>query len=166
MLSGSDIIDETSLQIIKILSKDSSVSFVDIAKILGVSDATVHMRVKRLIASGVIKKFKISIDNRLVGYDHLAFMGINIRQGSADEVTSELTKLGEILEIHELHGRFDLLLKIRARNLDEMRSIVVNKIRKMTQVVEVELMTVLKSAKEEPMIDLDGSMRWTDAAAS
>lgn len=166
MLSGSDIIDETSLQIIKILSKDSSVSFVDIAKILGVSDATVHMRVKRLIASGVIKKFTISIDNRLVGYDHLAFMGINIRQGSADEVTSELTKLGEILEIHELHGRFDLLLKIRARNLDEMRSIVVNKIRKMTQVVEVELMTVLKSAKEEPMIDLDGSVRWTDAAAS
>jgi Lrp/AsnC family transcriptional regulator, regulator for asnA, asnC and gidA len=166
LLSGSDIIDETSLQIIKILSKDSSVSFVDIAKILGVSDATVHMRVKRLIASGVIKKFTISIDNRLLGYDHLAFMGINIRQGSADEVTSELTKLGEILEIHELHGRFDLLLKIRARNLDEMRSIVVNKIRKMTQVVEVELMTVLKSAKEEPMIDLDGSMRWTDAAAS
>jgi DNA-binding Lrp family transcriptional regulator len=58
------------------------------------------------------------------------------------------------LEIHEIHGRFDLLLKVRAKNLEQMREIVVNKIRILPHIIETELMTVLKSRKEEQMVSL------------
>ena len=44
-------IDDINLKIIDILNKDSSTPFVDIAKRIGVSDATVHIRVRRMIAS-------------------------------------------------------------------------------------------------------------------
>ena len=44
-------------------------------------------------------------------------------------------------------SRFDLLLKLRARNLDEMRDILVNKVRKFPQNREIELMTTLKTIK-------------------
>lgn len=166
MPADADYHDEINLKILRILSEDSSKSFVDIGRLLELSDATIHMRVKRLMAAGLIKKFTIAVDNVLLGYDHLAFMGINIRQGSADEVTSELASFREILEVHELHGRFDLLVKIRARSLDEMRNIVVNKIRSMPQVLEVELMPVLRSAKEEAMVDLTETTGQRDAIAS
>ena len=56
-------------------------------------------------------------------------MGVNVGPGFAEEVTNGLSSLDEILEIHEMHNRFDLLLKIRAKNLDKTRDIVVNKIR-------------------------------------
>ncbi|MEO9321396.1 MAG: Lrp/AsnC family transcriptional regulator [Nitrososphaera sp.] len=166
MPGDSDYHEEINLKILRSLSQDSSKSFVDIAKELQVSDATIHMRVKRLVASGIIRKFTISVDSAKLGYDHLAFMGVNIRQGAADELTSELASFREVLEVHELHGRFDLLVKIRARSLEEMRNIVVNKIRSMPQVIEVELMPVLRSAKEEPMVDLSEVAGPTDAAAS
>lgn len=52
-------------------------------------------------------------------------------------------------------SRFDLLLKIRARNLDEMRDILVNKVRKYPRIVEIELMTTLKTIKEEQIISFD-----------
>ena len=136
------------------LSKDSSMPFVEVAKQIGISDATVHIRVRRLIADGLIKKFTISIDNNLLGYDHLAFMGINIEPGFADEVTEGLLKIDEVLEIHEMHGRFDLILKIRAKDLDQMREIVVNKIRKLPRILETELMTVLKTRKEDQLVSL------------
>ena len=58
------------------------------------------------------------------------------------------------MEIHEIHGRFDLLLKVRAKNLEQMRDIVVNKIRILPHIIETELMTVLKSRKEEQMVSL------------
>ena len=77
------LLDNINLRIIDILSKDSSTTFVEIAK--------------------------------QIGYDHLAFMGINVEPGFADEATLELANLDEVLEIHEMHGTFDLLLKIRAR---------------------------------------------------
>jgi len=128
--------------------------FVEVAKQIGISDATVHIRVRRLIADGLIKKFTISVDNDMLGYDHLAFMGINIEPGFADEVTEGLLKIDEVLEIHEMHGRFDLILKIRAKDLDQMREIVVNKIRKLPRILETELMTVLKTRKEDQLVSL------------
>ena len=128
--------------------------FVEVAKQIGISDATVHIRVRRLIADGLIKKFTISVDNNMLGYVHLAFMGINIEPGFADEVTEGLLKIDEVLEIHEMHGRFDLILKIRAKDLDQMREIVVNKIRKLPRILETELMTVLKTRKEEQLVSL------------
>src|SRR5215831_9774172 len=120
-------IDDINLKILDILNRDSSTPFVDIAKRIGVSDATIHIRVRRMMAAGIINKFTISVDNDLLGYDHLAFMGINISPGSADQIAYDLLKIEEVLEMHEMHGKFDLLLKIRAKDLNQMREIVANK---------------------------------------
>ena len=154
-LNGHDMaIDDVNLQIIDILAKDSSTPFVEIAKRVGISDATVHLRVKRLINEGIIHRFTLSLNNDLLGYDHLAFVGINIRSGFADQVTEELSNLEEVLEIHEMHNRFDLFPKIRAKDLTHMRDIVENKVRKLPHILETELMTVLKTNKEEQMVSL------------
>lgn len=153
-------IDDIDLKILDILNKDSSRPFVDIAKRIGVSDATVHIRVRRMIAAGLINKFTISVDNDLLGYDHMAFMGINISPGSADQIISDLLKIDEVLEMHEMHGKFDLLLKIRAKDLNHMREIVENKICKIPHILESELMTVLKTRKEEQMISLENDVEY------
>jgi Lrp/AsnC family transcriptional regulator, regulator for asnA, asnC and gidA len=152
---NNDLLDDVNLQIIDILRKDSSVPFVEIARRIGISDATVHLRVRRLFAAGIITKFTISVDNILLGYDHLAFMGINIRPGSADQTIEGLLNLDEILEIHEMHNSFDLFVKIRARDLNHMRDIIENKIRMIPNILETELMTVLKTEREEQIVCLD-----------
>ncbi|HEY3094268.1 MAG TPA: AsnC family transcriptional regulator [Nitrososphaera sp.] len=75
------MLDEINLRIIDILSRDASRPFVELAKELEISDARVHLRVRRLVATGTIRKFTIAADSGLLGYDHLAFMGINIKEG-------------------------------------------------------------------------------------
>jgi Lrp/AsnC family transcriptional regulator for asnA, asnC and gidA len=160
------LLDEINLKIIDILTRDASRPFVEIAKELEISDATVHMRVRRLLAAGIIRKFTIATDSRMLGYGHLAFMGINMKEGSADEVTDELSRLDEVLEVHEIHGRFDLLLKVRARNLEEMRDIVVNKVRRLPQITDAELMAVLTTKKEEQSVSLKKDISDATAAAT
>jgi Lrp/AsnC family transcriptional regulator, regulator for asnA, asnC and gidA len=157
-------LDEVNLRILDILSRDASRPFVDIAKELEISDATVHIRVRRLLAAGILRKFTIATDNALLGYDHLAFIGININQGSANEVINLLSQFDEILELHEMYGQFDLLLKIRTKSLEEMRDIVVNKIGKIPQITEAELMTVLRTIKEEQLASLKRDI--ADAASA
>ena len=153
-------IDDINLKILDILNRDSSTPFVDIAKRIGVSDATIHIRVRRMMEARIINKFTISVDNDLLGYDHMAFMGINISPGSADQIISDLLKIEEVLEMHEMHGKFDLLLKIRAKNLIHMREIVENKVCKIPHILESELMTVLKTEKEEQMISLENDLEY------
>jgi Lrp/AsnC family transcriptional regulator, regulator for asnA, asnC and gidA len=164
MLLPSELLDEVNLRILDILGRDASRPFVEIAKELEVSDATVHIRVRRLLAAGILRKFTIATDNVLLGYDHLGFIGININEGSADEVIATLSQFDEILELHEIYGQFDLLLKIRAKSLEEMREIIANKIGKVPQITEAELMTVLKTIKEEQMIQLKREI--ADAASA
>ena len=143
-----DLLDDLNLKIMEMLGKDSSVSFVEVAKQIDVSDATIHNRVQRLIAAGIINRFTISVDNNRLGYSHLAYMGINIECGFIDDVTSNLCKVDEVLEVHEMHGMFDLFIKIRAKDLEQLRDIVQNKICRFPHILETELMTVLKTGKE------------------
>ena len=65
-----------------------------------------------------------------------------------------------------MHNRFDLLLKIRVRSLEEIRDIVVNKIRRLPQITEAELMTVLKTIKEEQSVSLERDISDATAAAT
>ena len=143
-----------NLQILDILSRDASRLFVDIAKELKISDATVHMRVKRLQAAGILRRFTITTDNILLGYEHLAFIRINTSKGSVDKVLIPLSQLDEILELREMYGEFDLLVKISTRSLEDIRDIIANKIRRIPQIMDAQSITVLKTIKEEHMISL------------
>ena len=147
-------LDMIDYKIIDILAKDSSTTFVDIGKRIGVSDATIHIRVRRLRELGIIGNFTISVNNNRLGYDHLAFMGINVEPGFAEEVGDGLSLFEEILEIHEMHNRFDLLVKIRATDLEDLRDIIVNKIRRLPRLLEAELMTILKTRKEDQIVPI------------
>jgi Lrp/AsnC family transcriptional regulator for asnA, asnC and gidA len=153
--NNDSLLDDINLKIIDVLSKDSSTPFVEIAKQIGISDATVHLRVRRLKDEGIINKFTLSLDNDLLGYDHLAFIGINIRPGLADQIIEGLSNFEEVLEMHEMHGRFDLFVKVRAKDLNHMRDIIENKIRVLPNILETELMTVLKTKKEDQIVSLN-----------
>ena len=153
--NNDDLLDDINLRIIDALSKDSSMPFVEIAKQIGISDATVHLRVRKLKDNGVINKFTLSLDNDLLGYDHLSFIGINIRPGLADQITEELSNIEEILEVHEMHGKFDLFVKVRAKDLSHTREIIEKKIRILPNILDTQLMTVLKTKKEDQIASLD-----------
>ncbi len=153
-----NFLDYINYRILDVLSKNSSLPFVELAKQIGISDATIHTRVKKLLTLGVIKKFTIFVDNDLLGYDHLAFINLKIERGRTEETTNNLMKIDEILEIHEIYDKFDLLIKIRTKNLDNLRDIIVNKILSSNYVKETELMTVLRTRKEEQMISLQKEM--------
>jgi DNA-binding Lrp family transcriptional regulator len=58
-----------------------------------------------------------------------------------------------------MHNRFDLFLKIRAKDLNHMLDIMENKIRILPNVLETELMTILKTTKEEQIVSLNRDFR-------
>jgi DNA-binding Lrp family transcriptional regulator len=85
-------------------------------------------------------------------------MRLNIKPGFTDQVTEDLSYIQEVLEIHEMHNRFDLFLKIRAKDLNHMMDIIEHKIRRLPSIVETELMTVLKTKKEEHIVSVKKDM--------
>ena len=150
-----DLLNDADLKIIDILYKNSLTPFVEIAKQIGTADATVHIRVRRLMTEKIIKKFTLSVNNDLLGYSHLAFLGINIKSGFTDQVIEALSAVDEVLEIHEMYGKFDLFLKVRAKGLVHIRDIIENKIGILPHMIKIELMSILKTKKEEQKVSTD-----------
>ncbi len=149
------ILDLINLRIIEILEKNAMTTFIEIARIVGTSDATVHLRIKKLQQSGIIKKFTILINNCLLGYRTLVFIGVRIKQQDPEKIVSELVSIDEVLEVHEIYSYFDILIKLRTKDLEHLREIVALKIKKIDGIEDLTVMNVLKTNKDELNISLD-----------
>lgn len=144
-------LDEIDRKIIEMLQDDSRKPFVDIAKELGVSDPTIHGRVKKLQEAGIIKKFTMVLEPEKMEKGIAAFVEINVKPNTIDEIVENLSKMDEVLEIHETHGDYDIFTKIRVKTNKDLRNFIVEKIRTISNITNAKVITVLKTRKEEPL---------------
>jgi len=139
-------LDEVDRKIIQHLRENARMTFVDIGKALDISDATVYNRVKRLTEMGVIKKFTIEVDDAAIGKRTHGFILVNVKPGAVKEVSRQLCKIEKVSELHEVHGSEDLIVKIAAKNLGRLRSVIL-KVRRIPDVVDTEFIPIFKTWK-------------------
>jgi len=139
----SEKLDEVDRGIIEHLRENARTTFVDVGKALGVSDATVYNRVKRLMEMGVIKKFTIDVDEAAMGGGVSGFVLVNVKPGAVKEVSKQFCEVERVSEVYEVHGSEDLIVRVRAKNLGRLRSVIL-KVREIPGVVETEFMPVFK----------------------
>lgn len=72
-----------------------------------------------------------------------AFVLINAEIGAEDEVLKELTKMAEVKEAHVVYGVYDVITRIEADTMDELKEIVTSKIRRLDKVRSTLTMIVV-----------------------
>ena len=136
-------LDEIDYKILEILRRGARTPFTDVGRDLGISDATVHVRVKRMMDEGIIKRYTIEVDEKALGRYVCGFVLINVKPGSLEEAANQLAENERISAVYEVHGPNDFIMKIEASDLDEMRNLILE-IRKIPNVVTSELIPVFK----------------------
>jgi DNA-binding Lrp family transcriptional regulator len=58
-----------------------------------------------------------------------AFVLINVESGSEDEVLKELKNVGGVEEAYFSYGVYDLIMRIKAETMDELKELVTHRIR-------------------------------------
>ncbi len=157
LASGGIILDALDRGILRSLVSDGRKPFTDIARELGVSDATIHGRVSRLMAEGVVTGFVPVVDYQKLGYEVTTFIEIKIVPGTLNEVVEVIKHIPQVMEFFELHSHCDLLIKVKARNLAELRSVVVEKIRfaLKQKLISDDAYTVLRIHKEGSTLPIE-----------
>jgi Lrp/AsnC family transcriptional regulator, regulator for asnA, asnC and gidA len=142
--------DDLDLQILAALGNNARKSYVELAHELEVSDATIHNRIRGMIDAGIIKGFVTLIDFEKIGFTVLAFVELKTKPGTADIVTPKLGKISGVIGIYEVHSHYDILLKVAAKSLKELRHKIVNEIGKIPEVLSNYNYTILNLVKDEP----------------
>jgi DNA-binding Lrp family transcriptional regulator len=73
----------------------------------------------------------------------VGFVLINVAPAHEHDVYNKLSKIPQIVEIHPLFGEYDLIAKIDASDFEELGTIIVNKIRSITGVLDTKTLTGL-----------------------
>lgn len=152
-------VDELDLQILSELSNDAAISVPRLSKKINVNSSVVYSRIKRLVKKKLIERFTIVVNNSELGFNVKALTGINMDTKKRDHIIDELFKIEGVREVAEVTGRFDILVTMYARSLDQMHKIVSEQVGRIEGIQSsesfIEMKTRTKAMPYMPSKDSD-----------
>lgn len=122
-------IDHLDKKILKLISQNARIPFLEVARECNVSGAAIHQRVQKLINLGVIKGSQFVIDTYKIGYQTCAYIGINIKDMSLfNDVIAKIRAISEIVECHYTTGKYAVLVKVYAKDNKHLLNIILDRI--------------------------------------
>lgn len=140
------MIDAHDEAIIAHLREDGRMNIRTLADKIGLNEATVRSRIRRLENSGMMRVVA-RIDQGAAGFPLTCLAGMRIKGRSIKEVTADLEKIDQIISIVSVIGGNDIEVNIIARNHDELYDILNHQIPAIAGVISVESAMVVKMHK-------------------
>lgn len=143
--------DRTDLELLRILRKDSRTTLQDIAVQVGVSPTTCWTRIKRLEASGVIRRYTVDIDESLLGYHDTVMVQVTL-ESHTDETLYKfgraLAAIPEVQEAYLVSGDYDYVIRIAVRSTRDYERLLREQLYKIPGIRHSKSSFVLRVLKE------------------
>lgn len=122
-------IDDLDRQILRILLADAGKPYTDVARELGVSSGTIHVRMKRMQENGIVLGSRLIINPPSLGFDICAFVGIYLEMGSVyREAAEAMLSIPEVVELHYTTGNYSMFSKMICRDTRHLREVLNDKV--------------------------------------
>ena len=144
------VLDETDIQLLKILQSDGRITNADLAKAVGLSAPSVLQRVRSLEAAGVIKQYVTLLDAEKLNRKLTAIVHVSLalhEQQPIERFRKAVLEIPEITEVYNVTGDYDFILKVLARDMRHYESIVRDKITKIRGIHRLNTSFVLGTTK-------------------
>ncbi|MBX2831968.1 MAG: Lrp/AsnC family transcriptional regulator [Rhodospirillales bacterium] len=147
----------TDIRILQILQKDTAISNVQLAEMVGMSPSPCLRRVKQLEASGVIQRQVALLDRKKLGLGVLATIQVRLQrhtEAGAEDFARAMNDLPEILSCWAMTGRQDFLLVAVAHDIESFGDFVTHQLLSMANVRDVQSSLVLKEYKNHTVLPI------------
>jgi Lrp/AsnC family leucine-responsive transcriptional regulator len=160
------MIDEIDAKVLTILQQNARTSNAEIARRVGMAPSAIFERIRKLEERGVIRGYSAAIDPRAVGLSLAAFMFVRTEEPVGQSGTAErLAALPEVQEVHHIAGEDCYLVKLRARDTDDLGRLLRDEIGTIPTVKSTRTTIVLGSIKEGISLALDAEAEGQEPAA-
>ncbi|PYF71470.1 Lrp/AsnC family transcriptional regulator [Pedobacter nutrimenti] len=146
------ILDQTDLEILRLLQKDAQLTNKEVAFKINKSIATVHERIRKLKEQGYIQRVVAILDRKKINRSLLAFSHVFLKDHTAETLNAfeqEVSKFGEVMECFQMTGAFDFILRISTSDMDAYHVFLRNKLATLPNISTVQSFFVLSEPKSE-----------------
>jgi len=119
-----DMIDK---QILTILQDRARIKKSEMARELNLPATTLQVRIRKLEENGIIKNYQAVVDLEKIGFSIQAFVAVTLDRHESSDIRhfeKSIITIPNIKACYHLSGRFDYLLHLVARDLNELGDLV------------------------------------------
>jgi len=119
------VLDERDLEIVSALREDARATYADIAARVGLSASSVHERVRKLEAAGVITAYRAVVDPEALGLFVTALIAVTpLDPQQPDDLPERLADLPEVEDCLSVAGEANYILKVRTRSTNHLEELI------------------------------------------
>jgi Lrp/AsnC family transcriptional regulator, regulator for asnA, asnC and gidA len=144
-MPGLDLLDQ---QIIAELRRDGRLTNTEIARRLGVSEATIRSRFRRLTSAGIIR-VAAAVNLTRLGYNVHVIIGVKCDVDRIPHVMCGLADVREVRMVSAVGGRWELLVTASFRSKEDLLSFLTDRLGGMPGVHKAEALHVLREVKRD-----------------
>ena len=154
-------LDSKDLRILRMIQDDCRLAAREISAKVGLPITTVFARIRRMEKAGIIKGYHAVLDAAKLNFSTTAFVLASFayqRDGdktlSQRQVAKEVAQFPEVQEVHIISGDWDIMIKVRACDVESVGKFVVDKLRLVKGIEKTLTCLVFESQKETTSIPL------------
>jgi len=140
------MLDDLDLDLISELQKDSRQANIQLAKKLGIAEATVRRRLQKITSTNAIQ-FKIVVNPRVFGHDLVVVLFLNTKVGHCRRIAKELALRTNIYDVAIITGLYDIVAYGYFDSTDGLRDFIANEIGAIEGIERLEICILLEWAK-------------------
>lgn len=154
-------LDDKDLAILTLIQENSKLTANQIAKKISAPITTVFAKIKRMEELGVITQYRAILSPQKLNLATAAFILAQVSYTTKNhedtpitqrDVAEEIARFPEVQEVHIITGDWDLLVKLRAENVDAVGKFVVDKLRRIKGLEKTLTCMVFETVKETTSI--------------
>jgi DNA-binding Lrp family transcriptional regulator len=152
-------LDSGDVKILRIVQENCRLTARQISDKTGLPVTTVFAKIKRAERLGLVKGYNAVLDASKLGASTTAFIFASFaykdeEKASQRKVAKEIGGFPEVQEVHIISGEWDILIKVKVRDVDSVGKFVVDKLRLVRGVEKTLTCLVFESEKESTVIPL------------
>ncbi|MFA9495999.1 MAG: AsnC family transcriptional regulator [Candidatus Bathyarchaeota archaeon] len=136
------MVDDIDERIMELLEEDARMTYVEIGKMVGLSEGAVRNRIQSLTSTGVIKRFTIE-KSTSHGVSAVTMLAVDPSTPTY-EVSKSVSMLEGVERVYEVTGEYDILLVSSSVNIDGINQCIED-IRKINGVEKTNTIIVLRT---------------------
>jgi DNA-binding Lrp family transcriptional regulator len=160
-------LDEKDLAILNLLQKNCKMTAKEIARKINSPITTVFAKIKRMEQQGIIKEYRAVLDHKKLDFGVTAFILASFSYRANKEETplsqrviaEQISKFPEVQEVHIISGDWDILVKVKDRDVDSVGKFVIDKLRTVKGIEKTLTCIVFDTPKETTSIPIPVSSK-------
>lgn len=113
-------LDETDMNILKVLTSNARLSSRKIAEKCDVSVGTVLSHTKKMEEEGIIHGYSALLDDEKLGYELTVVSEITVSKGRLLEMENEIARLPHVCCVYDVTGLIDAIIIAKFKSRDEL----------------------------------------------